>query len=57
MYDPHIDLVVKMYFDAVDKYHDKILSSALNWEALSISHPRYEKKIDQTVPLVLFDWK
>ena len=57
MYDPQMDKAMKLMSDTCDKYHGRMNSCVLEWETISLSHPRYEGKIDQLVPLVVIDWK
>lgn len=57
MYDPQTDKIIKMITDTVNRYNGQFHSVALDWEVISMSHPRYESKVEQLVPLLVIDWK
>ncbi len=49
--------VFKMFESMCNRHKGEMLSAVLDWEILEISHPRYEGKIQQVVPLLVIDFK
>lgn len=49
--------IKQMLFTMTDKHKGYMHSVYLNWQILKVTHPRYEGKIDQLVPLIVIDFK
>lgn len=52
-----LEKVVKMFTHMADRHKGEMHSMYLNWEIKSITHPRYDGKIDHLVPVVVIDFK
>lgn len=57
MWNVSPDKVQKMFLHMADRHKGEMHSIYLDWQVYQISHPRYDEKIEQLVPLVVIDFK
>lgn len=57
MWNINPDKIVKMCETMANRHRGEMHALYLDWEIKVISHPRYEGKIEQIVPLLVIDFK
>lgn len=49
--------ILTTFKEIIARHHDEIHSAQLDWEKVSLSHPRYNKKIEEMLPIFVIDFK
>lgn len=57
MYDIDPNKIVAEINATVNKYSGKLSYVELGWDIIQISHPKYDKPLEQLVPLLVYDFK
>ena len=57
MWNINPDKLFKMFTHMCDKHRGEMHSAYLDWEIVEVTHPKYDSKIQQLVPLVVIDFK